>query len=297
MSTSMRQKRSRSNKDQDDDMYMNLQADDIPPDAYSRSRPSYHVSEDYRVPSNSSRRPYVSERDVAPRSRHEDDWRHRDPDHDRYPYNDTFALSDRGEYEDGGARNSSGWVSLRSSQYPQSSVNWAHRFDSAAPSSSYPKQTVWGATNAYEHSRTAFPERWHPEGSRDMPLEDWSQEPPRTDHTSDRRPHEWQRTETRRDKALSHKFQSDSGWDSRRRDRSDWTGETSGRPDEAPHHRNGIHSTEDRSWEPAASWKSSSSNDQPHRNNQRSNSSRQKRGYNQAKQRREWRTDDGDLNK
>lgn len=282
---------------------MSLQADDIPPEPYSRPRPPYHMTEDYRVPSNSSRRPYVSERDVTPRISREDDWRHRDLDHDRYPYNANFPLPERVEYEEGDSRSSAGWGATRSSQYAQPSLNWPPRFDTATTSSSssaYPKGTTWGvdASNVYERSRPPFPERWHTDDPS-MPLDDWSQEPPRTEHTPDRRLHDWQRSETRRDKNLAHKFQSDSGWESRRRDRSDWVSEASSRHDELPP-RNGSHSAEDRAWEPAASWKSTSSSDHLHQrsqNTQRSNQSRPKRGHSQVKQRREWRSDDGDLNK
>lgn len=284
---------------------MSLQADDMHPESYSRPRPPYQITDEYRVPSNSSRRPYVSERDVVPHIRREDDWRHRDLDHDRYPYNTNFSLQERADYEEEESRGSAGWGATRSSQYAQPALNWPSRFDTATPSSSsssYPKGTTWGvdASNSYDHSRPPFSERWHADDPS-MPLDDWSQEPPRNEHTSDRRLHDWQRNETRRDKNLGHKFQSDSGWESRRRDRSDWASEvsSSSRHDELLP-RNGPHLTEERAWEPAASWKSTTSSEhlyQRSQNTQRSNHSRPKRGHSQVKQRRDWRSDDSDLNK
>lgn len=298
----MRPKRSRPNKDQEGDMYMSVHADDVPPESYSRPRSSYHLSENYRGPSSSSQESYVSGRDVSSRRSRGDDWRHRDLDRDRYPYNDGFPRTERSEYDDSGSRNSSGWVPVHSSQYGQSSLDWTHPFDSAASSSSsYPKATTWGITppTPYDHTRSSFHERWPPAESREMPLDEWPAESSRVEHPPERRHPDW-RPETRRDKNMSApKFQSDSGWDSRRRDRSNWSNEPIGAHDDL-HVENRHHTTEDRAWEPAASWKSTSRNEHQHQrsqNGQRSNPSKTKRGQGQTR-RREWRAaDDSDLNK
>ncbi|KAF9485323.1 hypothetical protein BDN70DRAFT_988845 [Pholiota conissans] len=291
-----RQKRSRTNKDQEGDIYMTVHPDDVPPESYSRPRPSYRVSENYRGPSSSSQASYIPGRGTS-RSRHEDDWRHRDLDHNRYPY-DGFPHPERGEYDGGSSRNPPGWGTVHSSQYTQSSLDWPHRFDSTASSSSYPKTSTWGINSPtpYDHSRSSFQEHWPAADSREAPLDDWGVEPSHDDRLAERRHSDW--PETRRDKNIGPKFLSDSGWESRRRERSNWISESMGRHDSLHAEKRQL-TTEDRAWEPAASWKSTSGHDQHQRsqNGQRFNSSRTKRQQTQVK-RREWRAaDDSDLNK
>jgi hypothetical protein len=109
---------------------------------------------------------------------------------------------------------------------------------------------------------------------------------------------EWHR-DPRRDKGPQN-FQSDSGWDTRR----------GGKGWDEPHvwddtsYEKDHPKVEDRSWEPAPSWQPSGRRefDQNNRNGQRNNyasrnSKGGKRGAFVNKQKRDWRNDDGNLNK
>lgn len=291
-------KRSRGNKDPEGDMYMNVQAEEIPNDSYSRPHSSFHHHENYRTHSTAGRNMYGSGRDMPSTSRRED-WRHSDLDHDRYPYVDPFSRGDRSKYEDPSPRTSMGWVPMDAPPYDQPRGDWHPRYENGASTSAYPDPT-WAIPNpsSYDTGRSTYQERWEQSQGREQ-LDDWGSEGVRADHRSDRRHNDWRR-EGQREKNTSHRFQSDSGWDSRRRERSSWT-------NDPPLHQNdnvaeNLQSTniEDRSWEPAASWKSSAGHDQQHHrghNGQRANQQRVKRPQNNNKARREWRADDGDLNK
>jgi len=295
----MRHKRSRQNKDQDGDIYMNIPPEDHHSEAYIRSHGALHHSESYRTASTSSRGSYVSDRDIPSRSRHDDEWRHADLDHERYHYGDPYSRGDRSDYGDAGPRSTGGWGAV-DPPYSSSRHDWPPHYENGSSSSSYAETASWGvaAPSAYESSRAVYADHWQQRDSREAPVDDWP--PPdvvRKDQYQDRRQPEW-RPEAKREKTSSQKFQSDSGWGSRRRDRG-WNRETSAHGD-APAERGD--SLEDRAWEPAPSWKSNH-NDHPqqHQNQRGQNGQRtngkSKRGQNQNKQKREWRADDGDLNK
>lgn len=286
-----RNKRSRNNKDPDNDLYTNVAGDDTHSDSYSRSHPSFHGPESYRAPPNMNRALY--EQDVPSRSRRNDEWHLTDLNHDRYSYNDVYGRGERVGYDDGGPRSSEGWGTVDVPQYPQVRNEWPQRYDRSTPSSSYPEPS-WGLSpaNAYD-SGHVYHDRWKQRDIRDLPPEKWIPGPVRTDQRADPPP---RHHEQRRDKNTVPRFQSDSGWETRRERR--WGREpAAGRDDLLIPKR--PHPTQDRSWEPAASWKSSTNGDhknQRGQNGQRSNQARPKRGQNN-KHRREWRADDGDLNK
>jgi len=294
-------KRARGTKDGDTDTYMNAPIDSIHSDSgYSRSHPSFHISENYRAPPIPTRMTYASDREAQPRSRRNDaDWRHTDMETERYQYVDPYSRDDRTNYEDPIPRNSGGWRDIDHSTYSQSRNDWSRRYDNGASSSSFPEPTTWGLTNPppFEHGRAMYPERWEQNDARSQPLDDWGTEVGRHDRRSDRRHHDW-RSDSQRDKNSTRKFQSDSGWDSRRRERLSWGSEHLPRHEDSSLLKTHHHALEERAWEPAASWKSSASNDNQQRgqNGQR-NQPKHKRGQNYHKQRREWRMDDGDLNK
>ena len=293
---SHRNKRSRNNKDPDSDLYTNVAGDDTHSDSYSRSHSSFHTSENYRAPPNMTRALYLSEPDVPSRSRRSDDWHHAELSHDRYSYNDVYGRGERVGYDDGGPRSSEGWGTVDVPPYPQVRNEWPQRYDRSTPSSSYPEPSSWGISpsGAYDSSHV-YHDRWKQRDVRDLPPEKWISGPARADQRADPPPHDWHH-EQRRDKNTVPRFQSDSGWETRRERR--WGREpAAGREELLIPKRH--HPTQDRSWEPAASWKSSTNGDhqnQRGQNGQRSNQARSKRGQNN-KHRREWRADDGDLNK
>ncbi|KAF4619233.1 hypothetical protein D9613_005042 [Agrocybe pediades] len=294
-------KRSRASnsKDVDGETYMNVANDTIHSDSYSRSHSTYHVPETYRAPPPiPSRMNYPPERDVQPRSRRTDtDWRHPDMETERYPYVDPYARDDRPGYDDHIPRSAGGWRDVDHSSYAESRVDWSRRYDNGASTSSFSETSTWGIVNpsSYEHSRSMYPERWEPGDSRNQPLDDWGADMGRVDRRSDRRHHDW-RPDGQRDKPSGHKFQSDSGWDTIRRERSTWGNEHVARHEPAPM-SNSHHALEERAWEPAPSWKSAANGDgQPRGQNGQRNQQKQKRGQYSNKQRREWRADDGDPN-
>ena len=288
-----RHKRSKSNKDPDGDIYMNVQVgEDLHPDSYSRSRSSV---ENYRTASSSARAPYNSDRERAPRSHRDEDWHHATYEHDRYAYGDPYSRGDRlDDYDDDRCDKSGSWRA-DPSRYTSSSHDWSHRYDHVG-SSSYSDPAMWTVPPpAYESGRSSYSGHWQERESRDLPVDDWEPAGIRNDRVHERR-HEW-RQEDRRDKNGQQKYQSDSGWSTRRRER-EWARDVPIQNDYP------IDDRQERSWEPAASWKSSNRNNQQQqqRGQQAQNLQRQngksKRSQNQNKQRREWRQgDDGDLNK
>jgi len=290
-----RHKRSKSNKDADTEMYMNMQAgDDVHTEDYTRSRNS---AEQYRSTSRSSRATYGSDRDRVPHSHREDDWHRAAYDHDRYTYGDIYSRGggDRlDDYDDGRRGDSVGWRGVDPNPYPPGH-DWSHHYEHVGTSSYAEPSSLWAVSPpVYESSRSSYVGHWQDRESRDLPVDDWEPTGLRSDRTHDRR-QDW-RHEGRREKNSQPKFQNDSNWGRRRE--GDWTHET-------PTQSNfPMDERQDRSWEPAASWKSSNRNNhqqqhQTHRtqNGQRHNG-KSKRNHNQNKQRREWRqADDGDLNK
>jgi len=282
-----RHKRSKTNKDLDSEIYKNIQGEDVHTNNYSRSRNSL---ENYRAVSSST---YNSDRDRAPHSHRDDGWRHAAYDHERYAYNDIYSRGDRlDDYDDGGRRDAGTWRTVDSGDF-SSRHDWPHHYDHVG-TSSYHESWAVPPSSAYESNRSSYTGHWQERGSREQPVEDWENQAVRGDHFHDRG-HEWH-LEGQRDKNTQRQPPSDSGWSARRRER-EWTRDTS------TQNSSSMGDRQDRSWEPAASWKSSNRNNQQQQSqNQRTqngqkNNGKSKRGHNQHKQRRERLTDDGDLNK
>lgn len=285
-----RNKRSKTTKDADNEVYMNIQAgDELHPENYPRSRNS---TEHYRTASRSSRPTYSSERERAPHSHRDDDWHRAVYDHDRYAYGDLYSRGggDRlDEYGDGRHGDSGSWRGPDPNPYPPAH-EWSRHYEHVGTSSYSEPSSLWAVPPpVYENSRSSYAGHWQ-ERDNSLPVDDWEPTALRSDRTHDRR-QDW-RHEGRREKNSQPKFQADSNWGRRRE--SDWTHEISS--------QNDFSATEgqDRSWEPAASWKSSNRNNQQQQQHQRTQNGQRhngkpKRSHNQNKQRRQ--ADDGDLNK
>lgn len=304
-------KRHRGSKGQIDDPSLVPRADELSPEPYSRAVQTSHHSDSYRPPSTSSRASYDMAREPSSsRSRHEvDSWRP-DATHDRYEYtapNDGYRRGGgRDDYDVVEQRDTEGWGrSGRDGRYSHSREEWPQRYERSYSSSSYPEPSSWPThpPPSYD-SRSASYSHWGADDSRNHTPDDRGHDRAQGHGRPDRQPdrEQWS-TDQRREKS-DQKWQSDAGWDSRRRDQR-------GSQDEPTRHSSTQESpTDDRSWEPAPSWRASARHDSrndsqtqrsqnSHRNsNSNKNSKGAKKNQNQNnKQRRDWRTDDGNLNK
>jgi len=297
-----RSRRSGGNNEHEDESYTNTARGDEPQDTYSRPLQSSHRTGTYRTSSTTGRVPYDSERDgPSSRGRRDDDWDLADVNQDRYVYPEPYHREKREVYDVSVPSNSSGWRSSGDSQRKQSRGEWSRHYEhSSLPTSYSAPASSWNsaATDSYNNSRGYYYDQWPQrdvrESSNDNRQQESSNEKP-----TDRGTHNWRR-EHRREKGDGKKFQSDSGWDTRRREKA-WVHEVSSKWDE-PSLNKGSRSVEERSWEPAATWKSSNRVDQPrgqngHRYTYSKSLKGGKRGQNATKQRRDWRSDDGNLNK
>lgn len=293
-----RSRRSGGNNEHEDESYTNAARGDEPQDTYSRPLHSSNRTGTYRTSSTTGRVPYDSERDgPSSRGRRDDDWDLPDVNQDRYVYPDPYHREKREVYDDSASRNSSGWRSSGDTQRNQSRGEWSRHYEhSSLPTSYSAPASSWNsaATDSYNNSRGYYYDQWPQrdvrETSNDNRQQESSNEKP-TDHGT----HNWRR-EHRREKGDGKKFQSDSGWETRRREKA-WVHEVR---DEPPLNK-GSRSVEERSWEPAATWKPSNRVDQPrgqngHRYTYSKSLKGGKRGQNATKQRRDWRSDDGNLN-
>jgi hypothetical protein len=285
-------RRHRGNKGQDDDHYLVPQEDT---ETYPRLHKPSHQTESYRSSPASNRAPYDSNREGSTsRSRHLDSWRYADPDEDRHNYTSHDGYhrhsGGRDEYEYAETRDPEPWSSRphHDVRYSQSHDEWSQRYDHGYLSSSYAESSSW--TPSLLDSRNTSFDHWPAEETR---LDDRRGMPVSNDT---HREEGWQHHQ---DKG-HHKFKSDSGWDTRR----------GGKGWDEPHvwddpsNEKGRSKVEDRSWEPAPSWQPSGRRDSEHnsRNNQRNNNANRnskggKRGAYANKQKRDWRNDDGNLNK
>ncbi|KAF8655275.1 hypothetical protein AX16_003175 [Volvariella volvacea WC 439] len=175
-------------------------------------------------------------------------------------------------------------------------TDWSHRYDMSYPT--YPESSWHPPSSSYSNRPPHDP--W---GSEDDSRNHYRQESRQQDgRRTDRDGHGWRR-DNRKDKG-SMRFQSDSGWDTRRR--KAWDDKNQQKAQHSQEATQSSTATEDRSWEPAPSWKASAKNDsqnQPkrspkHQRNQSSGKSKNRKGNhnNTARQRRDWRNDDGNLN-
>lgn len=296
-------RRHRGHKGQDDEHYLGAHGDETRTEVYSRHNEAPHRTESYRTPSTIARSSYDVNREASTSRthRHSDSWRRGDHEEDRHQYtsNEGYKRHGRDEYEDvdrRDTRDTDTWSgrSHDDAQYSQSRGDWSQRYERGYVSSSYVESSSWNVPNHTSHDSRTIPfDRWAPE---DPPPDDRHGIPAADDRHIERETPDWHRGQSR-DKG-NHKFQSDSGWNSRRRKGwgdQGWE-ETTQKKD--------ISSMDDRSWEPAPTWQPSSRGDyeQASRSGQRnSNASRNvkggKRNVYPAKPKRDWRSDDGTLNK
>ena len=292
-------RRHRGNKEQNDDHYLVPQEET---ETYTRLHKPSQRTENYRSSSTSNRAPYDTNREGSTtRTRHLDTFLYADPDDDRHVYtlHDGYHRHSGGrdEYEYVETRDPDPWSSRshHDIRYSQSREEWSHRYDQNYMASSYTESS------------------WNPplHDGRGTPFDHWPTEEARVDNrrgmaTTPDRHHEqeWHR-DHRRDKDPQI-FQSDSGWDARRGGKGwdephlwDDTSYQKDRRKVEDHPK-----TEDRSWEPAPSWQPSGRREleQNNRNGQRNNhpnrnSKGGKRGAFVNKPKRDWRNDDGNLNK
>ncbi|PPQ98560.1 hypothetical protein CVT24_004051 [Panaeolus cyanescens] len=279
----MRHKRQRINKDQED-TFMTIHEDDHRVEGYSRSQ-SYAV-EGYRTTATSSR----SYRDSSNHLHHGDGWRQADLDQGRYSYNEGYGHDEREDYDGIHTRTQGGWGHA-DSQYGETRNSWSQRYDQGV--SVYGESSTWSGSqgSSYGNHSSTFRDQWQSRSERGHANDQWSQEASASESRGDRRRQDWR--QEGRDDAVP-RFQSDSGWESRR-ERS-WGRDTTARRQERL--TDTVHTAEERSWEPSASWQTSTSHQsypQRSQNNHRSSNSRNKRQNAQSK-RRERRGDDNDLN-
>jgi len=287
-------RRHRGSKGQDDDHYLVSQEDT---ETYTRLHKPSHRTETYTSSSTSNRAPYVINKEGSTsRSRQLDSWQYADPDDDRHKY-----ASHDGYHGHSGGRDGYEYVEARDPdlwsarphhdvRYSQPREEWTHRYDHGYVTSSYAESSSWNPP-LHDGRSTSF-EHW--------PSEETRVDDRRVAATNDRHhEREWHR-DHRRDKGPP-KFQSDSGWDSRR----------GGKGWDELHVWDDAHEKdrpkfEDRSWEPAPSWQPSERRDfeQSNRSGQRNNhANRNSKGGRRGayayanKQKRDWRNDDGNLNK
>lgn len=271
------------------------------PETYPHVQDMPHRNEGYRPSSASARSSYDTNRDPTnSRNQRSEAWRRSDLD-DTYITNDDYhhLSRGRGDHENLVPREPE-WPGRAQAEYryPSSRGDWhEHNYIS----SSYAETSSRGTPSA--------PPR---QGRATSSYDPWVAEEPPPDHrrgleavddrSMDRGSYDWGRDHHRDKKG--QKFQSDSGWDTHRRQRG-WDAPTAWR--DPSHSKDNVDLT-DRSWEPAPSWRPSgrSDNGQGHRNGQRtsnadrasnSTSKSGKRVPHHNKVKRDWRTDDGTLNK
>lgn len=300
-----RQQRSKAN---DEDRYLSSRQEGDRSDPYARPHQS---SEDYRNPSTSSRGGGFGMEREPPSSSHQqreaDAWRRAEPSFDSYSAYDGHR-GGRDDYE----------VDARDEDpyYPQDSTrgDWSHRYEQAH-SAPYPDSSWNGsASSSYAH-RTAPPDTW---GAEEDGRQRFGSERRHNNGTQERRRGDrdgqsWKRDQRREKAQPPPRFQSDSGWDTRRR------GKTF---DDQPRQETPIDDISqpsplqtsypppppppppppaDRQWEPSSSWKASNApssttsnkNENQQRRNQKSGKNKNKRAQNGQSKKRDWRQDDG----
>jgi hypothetical protein len=271
-------------------------------ESYSRLPQTSHRTESYRT-SHTPKRPYDNSREASSsRTLHDsDDWRTSDvshhSSHDRYNYTasvDTYHSGSLDTYNAGESRDSDGW----SSHSVTPGREWTPRYDHGRSTPSHPEPASW---NAYDN-RTPSYDQWQPEDGRSFPPGERNL--PRTateDRQSDRDTSGWHKEE-RRD-SPNKMWPRDNGWESRRRDNRGKERDESRRWNNT-RHEDSHRPAEERSWEPAPTWSSNRRENQGPRNqnghknhHSNKNSKGGKKGHAHNKQKRDWRTDDGNFNK
>ncbi|KAH6914872.1 hypothetical protein BKA70DRAFT_1028508, partial [Coprinopsis sp. MPI-PUGE-AT-0042] len=337
-----RNRRSRNHKEVDDPQ-LTMSRDDPQVQQYARHQHSSYHEDPHRLPVTMPARPvYDVGRDrtaMGVRGMREDEWA-ASGSHDRYgydPYHPSHGEHDG--YDAAVRRGDNGWGGASSEERYPSRGGWSHSYHHGEASTSYQESAVWNPTSpapaqynmspryksavdhsyppstaylprspnpyeersplAYDDSQGYYYEQWRGRDPRPSPPPD-----ERMDYTqADKRGNSqgWGRGHRSNKSGGSgsgggQKFQSDSGWSGRRRGK-EWSSQTAVEPP--------VQNYEDRSWEPAESWKSSNKQESPSQARQQSGSSRSnskqhkatRRGASSGKLKKEKKTEDLNLNK
>ena len=277
-------------------------------EAYSRpSKPSSYRSEGHKSSSTSGRASFESSKEPSSSRafRDPDEWAHPDvphSSHERYSrssFRDAHSTSGRDNYDAGEPRSNESWSNRATNSRNTSSStrrDWTQRYDHGRPSSSH-GDSNWNASASFGN-RTPTYEPWPSEESRPRSSDEHShQRTGREDRHSDRESTGWRNEDRREENSQSWK----RDWEPHQRENHGKSWEP--RRWSENRHENSHRSTDDRSWEPAASWKSSrgethgqrsqySKSNHAHKNNRSGKKTQQN-----YKQKRDWRNDDGNLNK
>jgi len=293
-------RRSRGDKGLDDEQYLDVRGsagDEIRSESYSRSHHPSHQSQGYV--SHSSRGSFEEDREPSSSRGHRDNdsWRRGEPQHDRYDYQPAGGYR-RGKRNDhtSTASNADNWKTrYEEPNYPESRDDWSQHYEHNFTNSIY-SESSWNANSlATFEPRSGAYESWRTEEERDHSHEERARVV-HEDKPAERGSSGWHRDQ-RRERGKHH-FQSDSGWDTRRKGK-EWD-ETS-RWDESPSNKKRhLDNNEDRSWEPGPSWQlSNRDHPAPYQNGHRHNHKQSKglKKHSQQKHKRDWRNDDNNLNK
>lgn len=304
-----RSRRRRDSPGEDDEATTPLlvsRAEEPRSDPYSRPHQFSHHTKSYRASSTtmSTRAPYDANREASSSRSHRDsmDWRAGDDSHaspDRYSYSsskDTYNRGGRDDYDTAESKDFETWAARPSGDsHSTSRPEWTQRYDQNYSS------TSWNAPVAYENRSTH--DQW-PEDDHSRPPDERDSRLALEDRPVDRGASGWHRDERRETKGQN--WRRDSGWDTRRVENRNKIRNEPRQWNNASHadSHHSHHSVDDRSWEPAPTWQPSNRSDlqgQRHHNGRSNHSNKNskggKKGQQHNKQRRDWRTDDGNLNK
>lgn len=309
-----RHRRQRGNNVDEDERMSRLDVSD----PYTHPRQYNRSPDTYRPAASSARSGYTTETSGP---RHHDEWRPSDQSyssHDRYyPHsNDVYSRNLRDDYDILEQRENDGWRdrSTNDVHYADPGRGWVPRYDHGPSTSSYPESTSWTPVAAYD-DRPPSHDYWVPDDRGGPPSEHNHIRSDVEGNRGERDTPVWRNRNARKDGRKAggkderrggdpSTWQSDAGWESRRTENRSQaiieSAETS-----AVNHDDSRPPADDRSWEPAPSWQPQKrggaqghGNQKGSRNNQ-SNKKGGKKNQAQNKQqpKRDWRTDDGDLNK
>ncbi|KAG2013621.1 CMGC/MAPK protein kinase, variant 2 [Coprinopsis cinerea AmutBmut pab1-1] len=306
-----RNRRSRNHKEVNDTQ-LNIPRDDPQVQSYSRHQHPSHYSDAHRLPSTMpSRSTYEVGRDrnVAPgRSLREGDWG-TSGSHDRYGYD--LYPPEHDAYDDPLRRDAGAWgggndgYSSRGAHHYGSSSHYKPPVDPYMEPNPYlprsPTHFTERSPLGYDDPQSYYYEQWRGRDPRPSPSDE------KMDYNQiDKRGAQGWRRSSGGGKGGQPKFQSDSGWSGRKKSK-EWGNSNQQRYDEKQPEPL-YSSVEDRSWEPADSWKSSNrheggastSKHQQHHTpgrpgtQQQSKSSRKEKKS--GKQKKEWKNEDLNLN-
>lgn len=245
------------------------------PFRYAKVHP--HVSESRRTPP-SSKSDMRNEASSSSRRRDADEWR---PAEDRYAYSPSKDGHRRGGRDDPDDRDSDSRAPPREALSP--SRQWTERHDQDHSGS---KQQESSTPRYDSRDRDSGFSRWTPKDNRSDQRGERNRKGYNNSHN--RQTDSWGRDEPR---DAYNERRRDNGWSSRRRSNADDTTQY-GSSEPPP-------ASDDRSWEPSSSWQPAGTrNDNQGQRKQRPLKNKKgKKHINNDKRPRDWRTDDGHLNK